>query len=427
MSTTNLPFLVPIAAMGMPLAQPSGQPVSGYDSVMNASNGHSDCEDWVLPYNSIQQLADALPSEAPVDNSTPYGDYYYKINVGGTELSMQSNTMMKEDVVDGSTVPSTYDQDGKSYNIVGSIEHTIAFDGVSAWSVTLPMMLLSSVPMTALGTVGYKAFLKPMISQIYKGVRSALTSTVEEGMDEVAITAAADAAAEVADVSELILEEAVVDATLSLETGGLALIGFVGLIAIQVGIMLIIHPSYHQLVIYNFTPYDLNWGDPELKHDAKITMEPVTDSTGTTPANCLPAMSNESPSPFIAPVNTASMAQFNVYSDSEVYGVKWGLSFSICQPGTNNEVMDPVGAMWDIPLGGKNSIGVSSGVSQHDLSDWVSDEEGDHKEHSRSKDLAQNIGVTNSIDHLQDKHKVQLGSDDDAYVYRSVLVFYEKS
>lgn len=291
----------------------------------------------------------------------------------------------------------------------------------------MPLMLLSSVPMAVLGKVGYKAFLKPIISKVYQGVRAALTTEVEAAMDEAALTVAAEAAAEVADIGELVLEEAAIDATLSLETGGLAMIGFVGLIAVQVGIMLVIHPSYHQLLIYNFTGYDLHWGDPELKNSATITQQPVTDTTGATPQRTLPAMTVTSPSPFIAPVNTASMAQFNVYSDSEVHGVKWGLSIHIYEPGTTKAVANPVGVMWDIPLGGQNSIGVSSGVSQSELDDWVSDQEGKHKEHSRSKSVGAGIIAINSIDHLQGKHPMSLGSDDTGYIYRSVLVFTTQS
>lgn len=428
MSTTNLPFIVPIATMGMPMATPGpNQPISGYDSVMDASGGHSECFDWVFQYGAVQQLAEALPDNIPVDPNSEYGDYYFETEVDDIQINMRSYTTLDEDVVNGSTTPDTYEQDGKTYNIVGSVEHTIAFSNVSGWTVTLPIMLLGSVPLTVLGKVGYSAFLKPMLSCIYKGVKQALVSDVEEGMTEAAIEAAADVAAEAADVTELVLEEAAVDASLSLETGGLALIGFVGLLAVEMGFIFLLHPSYHQLIVYNFTNYDLNWGDPDLKHDAEFTMEPVTDTSGTTMEQTLPAMSNSSPSPFIAPVNTASMAQFNLYSDSEMYGVKWGMSIKVLEPGTNNEVTDPVGVMWDIPFGGQNSIGVSTDVSQSDLSSWVSDEEGKHKEHSRSKDIGMNITVTNSIDHLQDKHQMQPGSDDKGYIYRSVLVFQQDS
>ncbi|MCB2386468.1 hypothetical protein [Thalassolituus alkanivorans] len=420
--STNLPFCVPIAAMGMPMtAAAPGQPTSGYDAVMNCLDGGDEVHDWVLNYSGIQQLVAAMPAHIPNQNDN--GDYFFESTVDDIHISIQSYTTLNEEAISGQSVPDQYLHNGQTYNIIGSIEHTIAFNNVTGWSVTLPVMLLGSVPMSILGKVGYSAFLKPLAQRLYTGIRKALTTTVEEGMDETAVAAAADAAAEAADVTELILEESAIDASLSLETGGLAMIGFVGLIAIQVGIILIVHSSYHQLIIYNFTPYDLKWGDASLKHDAMITMQPVTDTTGDTPAQCLPAMSATSPSRFIAPVNTASMGQFNVYSDSETHGCKWGLSFRLCEAGTDNELTAPVGAMWDIPFSGKNSLGVSSGISQSDLSDWVKSEEGEHRHHSRSIELDNNTTVTNTLDHLQGKHKMALGSDDDGYIYRSVLVF----
>lgn len=422
--STNLPFCVPVATMGMPMtAAAAGQPTSGLSSVMACLDGGDEVHDWVLNYTGIQQLVESLPEHIPNQNAN--GDYYFEKKVGGVHIAIQSYTVLDEEAINGQRSPSQYQQNGQTYNIVGSIEHTIAFDEVTGWSVTLPLMLVSSVPMGTLAKVGFGAFLKPLGQQLYQGIRKALSTTVEESMDDAAVAAAADVAAEAADVTELILEEAAIDASLSLETGGLAMIGFVGLIVIQVGIILVIHSSYHQLTIYNFTPYDLKWGDAALKNNAQITMQPVTDTTGTTPAQCLPAMSATSPSRFIAPVNTASMGQFNVYSDSEVHGCKWGLSFRVCEAGTDNEVMDPVGAMWDIPLAGQNSLGVASGVSQDGLSDWVGNEEGNHNDHSRSKQLSHNITVTNTLDHLQGKHKMTLGSDDDGYIYRSVLVFQQ--
>jgi len=423
MSTINLPFNIPISSMGLPTKTSSNQPSAGYNAILNAMEGEDACTNWVLPYGAIQQLGQALPQNTPVNAASAYGDYSFSKNMGSYDVSIFSNTTVHDDVISGQTPPQTYTQDGDDYNIIGSIEHNIAFNGVTAWSVSLPMMLLSSVPMTVLGSVGMKAFIKPMISKVYQGVKTALTTTVEEGMEETAVMAAADTAAEAVEVSELVLTEAAVDATLSIETGGLALVGFVGLLVVQVGIMLVVHDSYHELIIYNFTDYDISWGSPELKHDAEITLEPVTDTSGDTPSQTLPAMSGATPMKYVAPVESASMAMFNVYSGSEVYGCKWGLALTITDPNNNDALIDTAGAMWDIPLGGQNSIGVDQGVTQSGLSDWVDHEEGKHNDHTRSKSLSHGITVTNSIDHLQGKHQMTPGSDDTAYIYRSVLVF----
>lgn len=436
MASTVLPFAVPFSVTGLPTGDSSAASASMI-ALTAAVHGASDCFNWVYPYGGVVQLANALPVATPTIPGNDNGDFFFSIEITAeksapaVQVSIQSTTAMDLDVVNNGANPTSVTFNGETYNVVGSIETTISFNGVTAWSVALPLTLLASVPTVVLSSIALKAFLVPILGKIYAGLRTALQTEVEDGMSEAAIDAAADAAADVAEISEEAIEEAGVDAVLSLETGGLAMVGFVALIALQVGIELIIHPSYHQVLIYNLTPYDLNWGAPVLMHDATITMMPVTNTTGNTPSQTLPAMSESSPSKWVAPVNMASMAQFSLYSDSEMYGVKWGLSFNLFAPGTTTEMSLPAAAMWDIPLGSSNSIGVGLNVPQSNLNSWVDSEEGKHNDVQLSALVSMSDGrtvlVANSIDYLHDTHPMSPGSTDTGYIYRSVLIFQLQS
>lgn len=429
MATTTYPFLFPGGVMGLPLQNSSSGPVSGKNAVMNASRGGDECFQWVYAQGLVSLLAGALPSSAPTNGSSPYGDYRFaqtfQTSKNGPEVNVliQSTTTLQEDVVSGSTPPTTYDYNGTDYNIIGSIEQVIAYNNVSAWTITVPLMLAGSVPISALAGVAWKTLLSPAISKLYQGIKSALTTDAEDLTTDAAVEAAADTAAEVA--TEVGIEVAE-DATIDVLTGGLATIGFIGLIAVQIGIDMLIHPSYHQLLIYNFTEFNVQWGAPDLEKDTIITLQPVVNTTGNVPQNTLPAVSQSSPSPWIASVETASMAQFNVYSNSEVDGAKWGLSFTLTDPTTNSPVSQPVAAMWDIPLGSSNSIGLGTNVSQGQLHDWVKDQEGKNKVTYLQQTVnaqGKSVTVSNSIDYLHDKHPMAPGSNDTGYIYRSVLIF----
>lgn len=287
-------------------------------------------------------------------------------------------------------------------------------------------MLINSVPMSILGKIGFKNFLSPIIKRMYRGIRKALTTELKADVKLAEIEGVAEAAAAETAISEEVIEEVAVEATLSLETGGLAMIGFVALIAVQVALRLLLHPSFHQLAVYNFTDYTLRWPPPCLLYKSEITLEPVINTTGDIPANTLPPMSLSSPSPFITPVNTAAMAEWSVYSDSQFRGVKWGFSFGLYDPSTNREV-GRVGAMWDIPLDASNSIGLQPGIPQNDLEHWIEHMEGRNKDPvvgvSLGTSNGKQIRVTNGIDYLHDQHPMSPGSKDKGYIYRSVLVF----
>src|SRR5512140_2656216 len=420
----KLSFLAPIAVMGMPLSPGPGQPPSGRPLARLAARGGKACFEWVFQHGAVAVLADKMPSSAPTRGDSEYGDYEFTTSVKTSEgktlqVTLRSSSAMLDAVVKGTAAPTTYEHNGQTYNIVGSIEHTIAFDGISAWSVTMPLMLISLVPASFLSKVAYKNFLKPIISSMYKGIRKALRTEVSKSFDAMALEAAADVAAAEATLTEEVIAEAAVDATLSLETGGLALIGVVALIALQIAAGLLFHPSYHGLLIYNFTEYALEWGPPHV-NEGKITLEPVTDTTGDTPLRTLPPMSKSSPSKFIAPVNTASMAEGNLYSDSQVHGVDWGMASTVQDP-ASGAALAQIAALWNVPLDKSNAIGLARNISQGKLSDWMKDKDARHE--TTSQQITFPVGysrivVSNSIDYLHDKHPMSPDSDDKGYIYR---------
>ncbi len=320
-------------------------------------------------------------------------------------------------VIAGSSPPPTFSWNGNNYNVVGTFTGTITFDGVPAWAIQVPLGLSSAVAVTALAGYAWSGLIAPLITGFYQGVKSCFAQADTITTAEDAAAAGEEAAADAA-VEDTIVEDAVV----SLETGGIAFIAIVIIAALPFLISALIHTTYHNLRIYNLTPYNIAWQPPAIyDNEANLVSMPVSgDGSGSWDYN-IPAIGSFSP-PGGQSVTIANEASFAFASTSGFAGFAYVLPMVLTDPSTGSGLAEAA-ALFDLPWGTDNSLYGS--FLELDPDDLFQNWDGQLKQTQYSSSTTMPDGnlvtMTLTYDYISGEHENPEGQS--AYLYNSLLVF----
>ena len=374
--------------------------------------------------------------------------YYLTVKFEGLVTDEDGNV-----VLDGKQVTIN----GTKYQAVGMVTQTVGYDNLtfsqaSRWAGTtalglIPLKAIMPWVTKALASVASvlgNAFrsLFSRLGSLVSGAGSAVRSTalsVAEGTEiELAETGAVETIAEAAAVET---GETVAEGVM---LGGLS-VTFFGVCLVFAAIFFAaywaLHNSFHQLRIYNFTKYTMEWayhidevtifnfcegklveGPGRIGKDDTIVPGPIS---GAKPGPGIPGVRG-----------TAEVyyADLSVVSSHEFTGIGYALQLQLKDPGSSKTV-HTVTAYYDIPWGspvghaGDNSTDLTfKDVS--DLGKWYKDNAGWNKSkaaHAASDDAR--FEARSTFDYLSGKHGMSSlfgAPTNEAYVYRSVLYVLDK-
>jgi len=411
---TSMPFALgpmtqgtPLSGLMQPLIQAATAGGPATKALFNQQNELSGFYTWLK----------SQPQSAWTQGTDAAGNPTYSIAQGACAVQVASVVNPPAGGSSGSgSAPAASGQfqwNGGSYNVVGTLTTTITYNEAPVWHIEAPLGLATAYPIIQLGGVVWSSLLRPILTGFLNGVRSCFSSaasvTSEAEAAEAAETAADEAAVE---------GEVVADAEVSLVAGPAALVGLVLLVALPFIVGALIHPSYHNLAIYNLTPYNITW--TLYLQEGAISAAPTTASGSNSYNTSIPAMSNFAP-PGITPVPVAHQASFSFASTSEVKGLGYVIGFQLTDA-QGAEVQ--TGAMaFDVPFWGDNSLMASFGPIG-DPSDYYSAMEGEHTQLSLGAAAATPGGVLNltvTYDALSGEQTMPNGQS--GYLYNSVAVF----
>lgn len=327
---------------------------------------------------------------------------------GDNTITMTLRPVADENVAQGKTQPEQFSWEGKNYNIVGTITATLAYNEQPLWYVQVPLGLVEAFPIGRLAKLAWSGLVKPMLRGFWIGIRQCFSAGAR---------AAAGAAVEVAEAAageaEVVGEEVAGDVVVSMSVGAVAFTVMVVLIAIPIIIEIIAHPSFHNIKLYNLTPYNITWKDPYLDTTAMNIAPKDT--------KCIPAISSFRPQPDIKPVETAYEAGYSFASESTLKGIGWAMLYNLTDPKNSNEEIAEAAVGFDLPFAGDNSLYCSFGKVEN-LENFYNKMEGKHKQLKYETTLTdRNIKLTVTYDYLSGKHPSPSGQN--LYYYNTMIVF----
>lgn len=298
---------------------------------------------------------------------------------------------------------------GRTYQIAGTLTGTVTYRNQPLWVVTVPLGLDEAVPIAVLSSFAWSGLVAPLLRGFWTGVKACFGGGAEAGSLDAAAAVAAEAAGEAA------VDAAVIEgATVSLAVGAAAFAGLVVLIAIPIGLAFLVHPSAHNLLVYNLTAYDLAW---ELAYlfEGDLNLCPPGEKR-------LPAQSRLTP-PGLAPVTVAHQANLRFVSGSDWHGLGYLLSYTFTDPATGKAVGQGA-ALFDVPWSGDNSLYAALGDDTYDERFYKKHHNSEKKTRmaARATVGGSTVELTVTFDYLKGKHRTD-GSK--SYTYSSLAVFDE--
>lgn len=337
----TLPFVLGPGTQGLPWTQ------SGQAFLQTALQGGPATGQFFAAVNALSALVSALNAESaswsPSTDGSGNPTWSCSTPAAGGTIAVTLAGTPQTDVIDGTSTPATFQWNGQAYNIVGTFTGTATFNDSSFWTIQVPIGLSSAVAVTALGGYAWSGLVAPLLGGFLNGVKSCFAQAGDIESAEAASAASEEAADEAA------VEVEVEGAEVSLEAGAAAFVAIVIIVAVQYLVAKLDHVTYHNLQVYNLTPWAITWQPPFIDDDeAQMISMPVTGDGSGSYDFLIPGLSTVTP-PGGAPVPVASEAGFAFASTSGFAGFAYVLPFQIGEVAAAE-------ALFDLPWGAHNSL-----------------------------------------------------------------------
>ncbi|OWV89826.1 hypothetical protein ATY78_18195 [Rhizobium sp. R635] len=320
------------------------------------------------------------------------------------------------DILGGNTLPPVFSWQGNDYNVVGTFTGTVTINDTSVWMIQVPVGLASTVAVTALASYAWAGLISPLLNGFYQGVKSCFAQADGIASAEDAAAASEEAAAEAA-----VEETAVEDAVVSLETGGAAFIAIILIAAIPLLLAALDHTTYHNLRLYNLTPYQVVWQTPAIYgNEATLISMPVSGDGSGAWDFTVPPLGSVSP-PGGASIDVATEAGFAFASTSGFAGFAYVLPMTLIDP-SSGAVLAEAAALFDLPWGAHNSLYGSFDETNPEYLFERWDGALKQTQYSVNTEISgASVTMTLTYDSISGEQTAPNGQS--AYLYNSLLVF----
>lgn len=321
-----------------------------------------------------------------------------------------------------SDLPQYTAPDGNTYDVIGSFHATLSWNNNTVWAVTVPVGVISGTGSMILTYYAWDSFMKPMLQGLLSGIKT-LCSYAPGCSSAADVSAASGAAEDGAEVADASIGEG---ATISMTAGVFCFGGAALLIALPFILSAVEHPTGHDVKVYNLTPYTLTWQQP-YTDDCTMTQFPVASDGSNDPDYVISGPTVIAP-PGGQSITTYHEGDFAFQNTNNLKGISWAMQFALTDAQNNQQAAFAV--MFDLPLLSANSLageGISTLMSSDDLQAWAKDNYGALSQKKLVVDGTNDLVMTLTYNAVSGKQPLPGDSDEEGYVYSSVIVFQQLS
>lgn len=415
----------------------SGSPASYLPTIMQGAAGGSGTTTAINNYVNMQGVFSLMAMTA---SNNSISQVFVKMTnagwVNGTDANGNPTKVFKISNAAAATIsanitPQTISNsngsivvNGKSYNTVGSLTVTVTAGNENAWMTDVAV---GAVGLTA--QMALSGFITSLVSSLATAITTGMssvaggaTAVAAEGEAVTAVSAESEGGAAAAEGGAAAAgggEAAAGGAAVAEGIGIVAVAGFLVTLlvvaAIVAAVCAILHDSYHAVLVYNLTPYNLAWTIP-YQFEGSPYVLPSQSGSGTEtviPGGC-PSGPNG-----VAKVMLYSSALFQFESNSSMTGIGYVMAFSLQNAGAT---IDTVNVAFDIPFEGDNSLTAAWG-NIGDASNFYNNMEGKNTNTAFSTKSADGKFVaTVTYDYVSGEHPQPGNPNQSGYYYNSMIV-----